>query len=109
MKHNKPNNDLFAIILPFNDMSLSYFRAPQFKSPGFSPGVADHSETMSHISYCVTAVSRIMHMGNWAHINIIPSLPHAHTTLSVIAIYFLQLYTNKYGIYVRAAGWPDLI
>ena len=42
-------------------------------------GVANQSETKSHIPYCVTAKRHIMHMGTWAHMNITPSLPHSHT------------------------------
>ena len=40
------------------------------------PGVANQSETNSHISYCVTAKSHIIHMGAHEHHLISPSLKH---------------------------------
>jgi len=40
------------------------------------PGVAEQSETKSHISYYVTANSQIIHMGTLEHH---PSLRHSHT------------------------------
>jgi len=40
------------------------------------PGVANQSETKSHISYCVTAKSHIIHMGAHEHHLISPSLTH---------------------------------
>jgi len=40
------------------------------------PGVANQSETNSHISYCVTAKSHIIHMGAHDRHLISPSLKH---------------------------------
>jgi len=41
--------------------------------------VANQSNTKSHISYCVTAKSHIIHTGTHEHQ---PSFPHSHTYLS---------------------------
>jgi len=40
------------------------------------PGMANQSETNSHISYCVIAKSHIIHMGAHEHLLICPSLKH---------------------------------
>jgi len=40
------------------------------------PGVVNQSETNSHISYCVTAKSHIIHMDTHEHHLISPSLSH---------------------------------
>jgi len=42
----------------------------------YIPGVANQSETKSHISYCVTAKSQIIHMGTHEHHPISSSLAH---------------------------------
>jgi len=40
-------------------------------------GVANQSDTKSHISYCITAKNHIIHMMGTHERN--PSLPHSHT------------------------------
>ena len=54
-------------------------RRPSRTSP--RPGVANQSETKSHIFYCVTAKSHIIHMGTHEHHPIPSSLTHTHRPL----------------------------
>ena len=61
-------------------LSVSYNRWLRSKPMWIAiAGVANQSETKSHISYCVTAKSHIMYIiHHWAHMNISSSLPHSH-------------------------------
>jgi len=82
-------------------------------------GVANQSETNSHISYCVTAKSHIVHVGTREHHPISfaracmclrksPSTQyvcksHLDFQDEKLVKKICDLYTNKYGIYVTAA------
>jgi len=66
----------------------------------YMPGVANQSETKSHISYCVTAKSHISIHG---HINITPSLPHAHTYLCSARFIIIITHQHDSDRYLQAS------
>jgi len=57
----------------FGYVTLKYF---QLRRTLYITGVANQSETKSHISYCVTAKSHIIHMDTHEHNPISSSLTH---------------------------------